>query len=124
MGRKPIRNATFQPFEGESKNGRHVRITFSMMKSQAWKQLKAISVKLYLYLKLKYRGDASIITFTCTYKEVYGELSLCDRSIKAAFDDLINKGFIELEENNRHRMKKNVYRFSENWQIYIPDKNR
>lgn len=115
--KKPMAN--FHPFEGRTRGGgsRHIRITKDMMRSPAWKGLKPIAVKLYVYLKLKYRNDG-VITFTCTYAEILSEVGLSDRSAKAAYDDLIKRGFIEVVENNRHRMQKNVYRFSDKWTLY------
>ena len=114
------RKAEFQPFEGFStgSESRHARITLSMVKNPAWKKLKPIAVKLYVYLKMKYRGTAESIRFTCTYKEVNAVLGLSDKSIKAAFTDLIEKGFIEVEEDNSRRMRANIYRFSDKWKSF------
>ena len=117
MSSKGYRQASFQPFESQSKTGRHIRITASMIKHPAWKSLKPIAAKLYMYLKLKYRGGEEI-SFKCTYSEITNEVGLGDSSIKSAFDDLISKGFIEVVENNRYRVQANLYKFSYKWQHY------
>jgi len=117
MGNKK-RDSKFEPFEGKSKTGRHIRLTASMLQHRAWKELKPIGFKLYALLKTKYAGIDRGIEFECTYKEILQKTRLVDDSTKKAFDDLIRKGFIEVVENNRSRMKANKYKFSSKWQHY------
>lgn len=111
------KQANFERFEGCHSGGRYVRITASMIKHPSWIKLKPIAAKLYLYLKLKYKGQGDR-RFICTYEEIEKALGFGDRSITAAFRDLVEKGFITVEENNRHRRKANVYAFSDAWMFH------
>jgi hypothetical protein len=108
----------FEQFEGNSKQGHHIRITKDMMRRQAWIELSPIGVKLYLFLKSKYRGKVEGSLFQCTYKEIRKAAGFFDKSIKSAFDDLIMKGFIEINQNNQARRLPNIYRYSDKWQYY------
>ena len=119
-----MKKANFEHFESSNKSGRHIRITVDMIKSQAWKELKPIAVKLYDYTKSKYRGDKESETFTCTYNEINKYLGFCDASITAAFKDLFDKGFLNLVENNRNRRMPNKYKFSDTWQSYKRQANK
>jgi hypothetical protein len=118
MSRSNYDFINYKPFESSTKTGRYSRISASMLKSEAWIKLKAIAVKLYIYLKLKYMGNPHNIEFQCTYKEINQHIGFNDTSIKSAYDDLIKKGFIKVIENNQSRMKSNKYKFSDNWQYY------
>jgi hypothetical protein len=118
MGKRKIDYMHYESFESETNQGRYSRISASMQRSEAWKQLKPIAVKLYVYLKLKFWGKEHKIKFICTYKEINQHIRLNDKSIKSAYDDLIKKGFIIVVENNQSRMKSNKYKFSEHWKLY------
>ena len=114
MVRKNTRTP-FESFEGQSQSGHYIRLTFSMLKHDAWKNLKPIAKTLYIHLKMKYRGMGRGVELECTYKEINQKIGLNDKSTKSAFDDLIQKGFIEVIENNQARMKANRYKFSDKW---------
>ena len=43
---------------------------------------------------------------------------------KKAVDELVEYGFIEIEENNAHRQKPNIYCFSEGWKNWPGEANR
>lgn len=49
------------------------------------------------------------------------EYGLDERNVKRAFSELMEKGFIELLENNKYRQKPNVYKFSVNWKLSNSD---
>ncbi len=113
-----IKMMQYKEFESRNKTGRFVRLSYDMLNSEAWKDLKTIAVKLYVYLKTKYNGSEISIEFECSYSEINNKLRFSDKSIKSAYDDLIAKGFVEVLENNRARMKANKYKFSEKWKHY------
>jgi len=112
----PKNIAPFQRFEGRYKQGRHVRITADMMHSDAWSALKAHARMVYLHMKQKYNGQDEFFRFT--YDEAWKTMKLNDQTYKRAKARLIELGFISVAENNRHRMRANVYRFSSKWQNY------
>jgi hypothetical protein len=114
--RKPI--TPFEQFESKYKEANHIRISKDMMRRRVWIELSPIGVKLYLYLKSKYRGKIEGSLFKCTYKEIRKATGFYDKSIKSAFDDLIKKGFIEVVQNNQVRRLPNIYRYSDKWQYY------
>ena len=119
MGKSKAVHATFEPFESTAKHpNRYVRFAFNMIDSKAWRELKPISVKLYQYLKLNYKNNPHKLDFIASYSHIKEHVGFCDASIKSAFDGLIKNGFIEIVENNRHRMKANIYMFSDNWHHY------
>ena len=118
MKRRKVNN--FRLFEGRKVNDRHVRITEDMIKSEAWAELKATSVKLYISIKLRYTGaNRDDIEFPHTEAEKIGISKDC---IKKCFDDLIKHGFIECTHQGRFSRTPNKYKLSESWQQWSKDK--
>jgi hypothetical protein len=111
----------FRLFEGKKITERHVRITESMIASEAWMELKATSVKLYISLKLRYNGaNQEGIEFPHSEVEKIGISKDC---IKKCFDDLIEHGFIECVHQGRFSRTPNKYKLSNKWQAWQKDRS-
>jgi len=111
----------FKPFEKDvtSADNHHIRITRSMLSSNAWKTLTVHSRVLYMEMKSKYTGgNENDISFT--YKEALEIMN--DRTFTKCIDQLIDLGFIKLLEQNWTLRKPNIYGFSDQWKYYGTDK--
>ena len=114
MKRRKINN--FRLFEGKKVNDRHVRITEDMICSEAWVDLKAISIKLYISLKLRFTGNnQDSIEFP--HSQI-AKIGISKDSIKGCFDDLVNHGFIEYVNQGQFTRTPNVYKLSSNWRVW------
>jgi len=108
------RGNNFRLFEGRKANDRHIRITMDMMKSNAWKNLKPTSIVLYLAIKLRYDGkNQDEIQFPYSEAE---KLGLSIGTIKTAFNELSENGFIETVSCGKFNRTANVYKLSSEWQ--------
>lgn len=115
------RGNNFRLFEGKKINERHVRITESMILSEAWTDLKATSIKLYISLKLKYNGaNQDEIEFPHSEVEKVG---ISKDIIKKCFDDLIEHGLIECVHEGRFSRTANKYKLSNRWQVWQKHQN-
>ena len=112
MGRKP--NNRFRAFEGTKPNDRHIRLTHSMLTSDAWRDLRATSVRLYLDMKTRYTG--SLEAFQYPYSEAGKCISR--NVISDSIEDLKSHGFISVDNTARFRREANLYRFVDAWQTW------
>jgi hypothetical protein len=110
----------FRQFEGRKSNDRHVRITADMITSEAWTDLKATSVKLYISLKLRFNGT-NHDELQLPHSEAV-KIGLSKDIVKSCFDDLISHGFIEYVHQGRFTRTPNIYKLSGNWQSWKPIK--
>ena len=114
MSRKrDSRNYEFKSFESTKKKDEHIRITKSMMTSNAWKSLSCPAKVLYMELKSKYRGsNDNDISLT------HSECSLNQRQYMKAICDLVTMGFIEIEREGYFTRQCNIYKLSSLWRVY------
>ena len=112
MGRR--KNNRFRLFEGRKTNDRHVRLTADMINSEAWRDLRATSIKLYIALKLRYNGENEN-EIELPYSEVE-KIGISKNRVKKCFDDLITHGFIEYAHQGRFSRTANKYKLSSKWQ--------
>lgn len=110
------KNNRFRVFEGKKANDRHIRLTEDMIVSEAWKDLKATSVKLYISLKLRYNGE-NYDSIEFPYSEAE-KIGISKNIIKTCFDDLIKCGFIEMISCGRFSRTANIYKLSNGWREY------
>ena len=80
--------------KGRSKGGgQFVPIPHNMARSAAWRSLSGAAAKVYVELRSRYNGrnngDLSL-----SYREAAGSLRLGKTSVKRAFDELQEKGFL------------------------------
>jgi len=74
------------------------------------RKLGANALKLYLYMKLE-SGGKTVFEFPITVYTRY----MTKRTFLRAKDELVEAGFIELDEDNSHNKLANKYRFSTRW---------
>ena len=67
-----------------------------MLKSDAWRSLSGAAVKLYFELHTRYNGGNNG-KLHLSMKEAAAILGLGKATIKRAYDELIDKGFVALE---------------------------
>jgi len=107
MSRK---KAPFKQYEGRKQNDKHIRLTADMMLNEKYLGLSDSAKTVYTYMKLYSCGN--------TIFEYPGSLALKYTS-KSTFlrakNELIEKGFIDYEENNRFAKIKNKYRLCNGW---------
>lgn len=111
--KKPKGN-NFKRFEGRKANDRHVRITEDMMLSEAWTDLKAVSIRLYLAMKLRYKGNGQLEDIEYPHSEAE-KIGISRNVIRASFLDLKEHGFIDITFEGRFRREANRYCFSDRW---------
>ena len=98
------------------KETQYISLGASQMRDQQYIELSNSAKVIYTYMLLVAGGNP---TFEFPQKE-YKDLMNKHTFIKAR-DELINKGFIEIKENNANLRKANVYEFSKKWKaMQIP----
>lgn len=119
------RKLYFQPFESRKPAGSFVTIADDMMRSEAWKDLKASQRALYLELKAKYRPDkgknGTILDFRkekvvfpeSEWSQLFGNYNTFKKNI----DALIEHGLLEEKIiSGKNTRTPNHYWFSAEWQ--------
>lgn len=107
-------------------NEQHIRISRSMMYSDAFLRLNGNAIKLYMVLRLKFhKEEEANIDFSFSKSLGIKILKLSDNSekvIRKALQELTNKGFLEqtLISNGGGQKNKiaNRYKFSTRWKDY------
>jgi hypothetical protein len=107
MSRK---NTPFKQYEGRKTKDKHIRLTADMMLSKKYLELSDSAKTVYSYMKLYACGE-TIFEYP---------ISLCLKYMSKptfvrARNELIEKGFLEYEENNKFARIKNKYRLSSAW---------
>lgn len=88
-----------------------VRITHSMLSSNAFKSLKPYSIKLYLYMLDWSKGKLEL-----EYTITLAEKILPSSTAQKAFKDLIKNGFIEIARKGCFANRTaTTYKFSSKW---------
>jgi hypothetical protein len=103
----------FKPWETAAQGGiekRYIRCGNSQMLHPAMRSLSANAFRIYLYMRLEAGGEREFVYTRSKYKD------LCsNEAFQRAKNELIEKGFITVKENNAHRQKANIYEFSDKW---------
>lgn len=103
----------FPSWTTKTSNGiekRYIRIGNSLMLSKVYQMLSNSAKVIYSYMLLE-SGSNREFEFTAS---IYLKLMSRDTFFKAR-NELIEKGFIEIKQNNANIRKANVYAFSEAW---------
>lgn len=106
-------------------------VYYSMLQHESFIQLSSSAKLIYMYCRVQYSSKmarsclykhaeengitypAGCFVFPAKHQRVYG---INDRSnFRKHMQELINKGFVERYEDNKHRWKVTVYRFSQKW---------
>lgn len=103
----------FPPWQTKKPDGiekRYVRLGNSLLLDANCMALSGNAFRLYVYSLLEAEGK---IEFEMPHRK-YIKLMTKPTFIKSR-DELIEKGFIEVAQNNANLRKANVYRFSDQW---------
>jgi hypothetical protein len=88
-----------------------------MIMSDAWRDLKSTSIKLYVAMKLRYNGNNHD---DIEFPHSEAKKIISRNVITSCFNDLILHGFIEVVREGRIARMSNIYKFSDSWQKW-PD---
>jgi len=119
MSRKKT-TSEFKPFESRNPADRHVRITESMIRSAAWRDLRGTAAKLYVSMRLRYNGN-NHEDIKCSFRFAAKAAAITTVTAQNCIDDLILHGFIEIQTPgifNGH--VSTVYKFSNAWHSWQP----
>lgn len=111
MGR--VRKVPFQPWEGKTDNGiekRYFRLGASIMASEAMLSLSSSAFRVYCHMRIESGGKRSFKFPYSKYK-----IFMARPTFVKARDELVEKGFIDVIQNNKNLRKANIYAFSERW---------
>lgn len=113
MGRK--KQYKWPPWKSAAASGiekRFVQLAGSQLESFRTKGLSGSAFKLYVYMLLESCGKKEFTFPHSTYKEL-----MAKPTFEKAKQELINKGYIEIKQNNANLRKPNVYEFTHKWQL-------
>lgn len=111
MGRR--KKTPFAPWETTKIDGieqRYFRMGASFMASEIVRGLSSSAFKIYCYMRIESAGKKEFRFPHCKYQSFMSKPTFFK-----ARDELVEKGFIEIAQNNRNLRQANVYRFSEKW---------
>jgi hypothetical protein len=78
-----------------SQEGQYVPLPYAVLKSEAWRSLSGAAVKLFLELHTRFNGGNNG-KVRLSMNEAVEALGLGKATVKRAFDELQDKGFIDL----------------------------
>lgn len=107
MGRK---SAPFKVYEGRKQKDKHIRLTSDMMLSEVYLNLSDSAKTVYNYMKLYSCGN-DVFEYPISLALKY----MSKPTFLRARDELMAKGFLKYEQNNKYAKIKNVYRLSGLW---------
>ncbi len=108
----------FSPWQTSKTNGieeRYVRLGNSQLLHSSTMGLGDKAFKLYVYMLLESGGKREFTFPRSKYKKLAG-----NTVFQNAKEELLQKGFIILKQNNANLRKPNVYEFSEGWKKRVP----
>lgn len=118
-----VKKITFEEFETSGKNN-FAAIYFDMLKSKAWNELSGNAVKVYMIMRSKYSRkvqhgyivDSNKDDISISYKET----GLTQHTFEKSIDQLIDLGFIKVNEYKAQGGFKKliIYGFSNQWKHY------
>ena len=97
----------------KSGEGQFAPLPYAMLKSEAWRNLSGAAVKVFLELHTRFNGSNNG-NVRLSYAEASDALGLGKATVKRAFDDLRDKGFVVL-----HREGNWYYRRAHEWRLTI-----
>lgn len=111
MARKNI--TPFEAWETKKADGvemRYFRMGASLMASEAMRSLSGSAFKIYCYMKIESAGNRSFKFPHAKYRSYMSK-----PTFQKAKQELIDKGFIDVVQNNKNLRKANIYAFSDRW---------
>lgn len=94
---------------------RYIRLGNSQMLHPATMGLSDKAARIYNYMLLEAGGKREFTFPRSKYSKLAG-----NDVFQRAKDELIEKGFIKVKQNNANLRKANIYEFSEAWKTYMP----
>lgn len=113
-----------EKWENQGFNERFERLYIGQLTHPAMLSLKPRAFRLYVYMKLQYKGKETKSNpngkkeqFYCNWKMMSKDYPLYNNknSLYSDIKVLIEQGFIECVERNKNTRDKNVYAFSDKW---------
>lgn len=111
MARK--RKTPFAPWESKADDGierRYFRLGATILASESMRGLSPSAFKIYCYMRIESAGKREF-----RFPHIKYQSYMSKPTFFKARDELVEKGFIEIAQNNRNLRQANVYRFSEKW---------
>lgn len=111
MPRKKI--TPFEAWETKNDNGvekRYFRMGASLMASEAMRNLSPSAFKVYCYMRIESAGNRSFKFPHAKYRSYMSK-----PTFQKAKQELVNKGFIDVIQNNKNLRQANIYAFSDRW---------
>jgi DNA-binding transcriptional ArsR family regulator len=94
------------------KEGQYAPLTYGFLRSDAWRDLTGSAVKVFLELHTRFNGSNNG-KLTLSYAEAAEALGLGKATVKRAFSDLTDKGFVVLErEGNWYHRRAHEWRIT------------
>lgn len=121
------KKSTYEDFETNG-NSNFAAMYFDMLNSQVWKALSGNSIKVYMLMRSKYIRKIVKGEVASTNKDnisiSYKESGLSQKTFEKAIDDLIDSGFIKVNEYKPQGGFKKVivYGFNNQWKYYNTSK--
>lgn len=103
----------FEQWETKNANGvekRYFRMGATLMASEQMRSLSSSAFKIYCYMRIESAGNRSFKFPHAKYRAYMSK-----PTFGKAKQELINKGFIDVVQNNKNRRKSNIYAFSDRW---------
>lgn len=103
----------FAPWESKADGGmekRYFRTGATIMASEAMRGLSSSAFKIYFYMRIESGGKRE---FKFPYTKYSSFMS--KPTFFKARDELVERGFIDIMQNNRNLRQANIYAFSERW---------
>ena len=110
----------FAPWLSTKNDGiekRYIRLASTQMSHQAMRTLKPLAFKIYCYMLLESGGTKYFEFPHSKFKDICSKQAFQD-----AKKELVEKGFIEVEECNKNLRKPNKYGFAERWKTLFMKK--
>ena len=122
----------FRPWESTHENWSYFRIADDMVNSEAMKDLSDSAFRLYCGMKMEYRPDRprkGILVPTNEKNILYPvskwqEQFTCHRDFNKRIKELVDHGFITIEERGKSTRTPNVYAFSDGWKTWTKPKGK
>lgn len=108
----------FSPWQTCKDSGieeRYIRLGNSQLLHPAMISLSDKAKTIYIYMLLESGGERDFTFPRSKYNKLAGH-----SVFQGAKDELIEKGFIKVKQNNANLRKANIYEFSDEWKRYNP----
>lgn len=103
----------FEQWETTNANGvekRYFRMGATLMASEQMRSLSPSAFKIYCYMRIESAGNKSFKFPHAKYRSY-----MTKPTFQKAKQELIDKGFIDVIQNNKNLRKANIYAFSDRW---------